>query len=255
MVDTTIHNNRQFVATNYHRVMISAALEKVEDRQHLKLAFCIALYLVLALLWMPGFDLSTATPRAGGGAAEGTRMERKILRPPPLKPVARKAIKRLKARKVPMPDLTPDLPEPSIGVTQVAAPDMIVPDEWETGLPNGVPSSRGKGFGRGGGEGNATIAMVGDPGVTAPIILLRVPPDYPTEAVKVRMQGFVVLDAVLRENGTVEVLEVIQNLGGGKFGFEEAASTAITQWQFEPGRVNGVPADVRMRVKVDFILH
>ncbi len=50
-------------------------------------------------------------------------------------------------------------------------------------------------------------------------------------------------------------VHVLRGLGKGKFGFEESAITALKKWEFQPGKVDGVPSDVRMTLKIDFVLH
>jgi protein TonB len=91
-------------------------------------------------------------------------------------------------------------------------------------------------------------------GVEPPVFTKKVTPDYPDKAVKIRLQGYVILEAILRKDGSVDDIKILRGLGKGKFGFEEAAAQALKAWQFLPGKVNGKPADVRMTLKIDFVL-
>ena len=150
-----------------------------------------------------------------------------------------------KARKVPMPDTTPDEPEPVIALSDIVIPEpeMVPTEEWSFGIPDGVPSPP------------QSIAMVGEAGVSAPVFTKKVPPHYPPAGVQVRLQGYVILKAILRKTGVVENIEVLRGLGRGKFGFEDEAIASLKKWTFLPGEVNGHPADVSMNLRVDFIIN
>ena len=99
-----------------------------------------------------------------------------------------------------------------------------------------------------------TIARVGEPGVTPPRFINRPPPTYPSRALQYKVEGYVILEAVLQGNGKVGEIRVLRDLGKGKLGFEEAAMLAVRNWRFQPGKVNGRRDDVRMTIKVDFKL-
>lgn len=99
-----------------------------------------------------------------------------------------------------------------------------------------------------------SIARVGQTGVTPPVFTKKTRPKYPERAMKIGLQGYVILEAVLRKDGSVTDMKILRGLGKGRFGFEEASMEALEQWQFKPGRVNGRAADVRMTLKIDFVL-
>jgi len=99
-----------------------------------------------------------------------------------------------------------------------------------------------------------TVALAGQVGVEPPTFTKKVHPVYPARALKERLEGYVILEAVLRKDGTIDDIKVLRGLGQGKYGFEEAAKAALQQWQFLPGKVNNQPADVRMTLKIDFTL-
>ena len=103
-------------------------------------------------------------------------------------------------------------------------------------------------------ETKKEIYRVGQAGVEPPVFSKRVQPVFPKEAVKVKLQGYVILEALFKTDGTVQDITVIRGLGKGKFGFEEAATEALKSWEFMPGKANGLSADVWMTVKIDFIL-
>ena len=221
-------------------VMMHIAFSESEAPNYTKVSLCIALYLTLALLWMPGFSINDRVYVAQDKAQQ--HRTRKVLRPPPEQPFERVVTKNKKARKVPMPDRTLDEPEPEVVFSEISAPEMTETSDWEIGVPDGPPMRE-------------TIAVLGDQGVQAPIFTKRVPPNYPHDGVQVRLQGYVILQAILRKTGLVENITVLRGLGKGKFGFEDEAIASLKQWQFLPGKVGGEPADVRMNLRVDFIIN
>ena len=120
-----------------------------------------------------------------------------------------------------------------------------------TGRGRGVGEGRGAGVGEGegGGFGGGVFRIGG--GVTPPTILFKVDPKYSEEARKARYQGTVVLEAIVRKDGTVDILRVVRSLG---FGLDENAVQALKKWKFRPGMRNGLPVDVALNIEVNFNL-
>ena len=98
------------------------------------------------------------------------------------------------------------------------------------------------------------VPRVGHENVEPPKFTHRVAPKYPDRAIKIKLEGYVILEAVMGKDGEIRDVVVLRGLGKGKFGFEENAIEALKQWEFVPGTVNGKPADVRMTLKIDFVL-
>ena len=120
-----------------------------------------------------------------------------------------------------------------------------------TGQGRGVGEGRGPGVGEGEGGGiDGGVFRVGG-GVTPPTILFRVDPIYSEAGRKARYEGTVVLEAVVRKDGTIDILRVIRSLG---FGLDESAVKALKLWKFRPGMRNGVPVDVALNIEVNFSL-
>jgi TonB family protein len=84
-----------------------------------------------------------------------------------------------------------------------------------------------------------------------PMILFKVDPQYSEEARKAQYQGTVVLEAIIRSDGTIEILRVVRSLD---FGLDENAIQALKQWKFRPGMRNGQPVDVALNIEVNFNL-
>jgi protein TonB len=81
-------------------------------------------------------------------------------------------------------------------------------------------------------------------------LILRVQPTYPTLAKEVRVQGQVVLQAMISREGTIENLQVLS----GHPMLVRAALDAVRQWRYRPYVLNGQPVEVETEVKVNFIL-
>ena len=84
-----------------------------------------------------------------------------------------------------------------------------------TGTGTGVGPGEGAGVGpgKGGGIGGGVYRVGG--GVTPPTVLSRIEPVYSEEARKAKYQGVVVLSAIVRKDGSIEILKVIRSLGTG----------------------------------------
>jgi protein TonB len=81
-------------------------------------------------------------------------------------------------------------------------------------------------------------------------LILRVQPDYPTIARQARVQGQVVLRAMISREGTIENLQVLS----GHSMLVRAAVNAVQQWRYRPYVLNGEPIEVETEVKVNFVL-
>jgi TonB family protein len=98
---------------------------------------------------------------------------------------------------------------------------------------------------------SANAFRVGN-GVTPPKVQSRVEPQYTAAARLARiMSGTVVMQVVIKKDGTVDVLRVVQGLGGG---LTNSAVDAIKQWKFSPGQKDGQAVDVALNIEVNFNL-
>ena len=85
--------------------------------------------------------------------------------------------------------------------------------------------------------------------ITTPTLLTQVLPEYSEEAREAEYQGTVILETIVRRDGTVDVVRVARSL---PFGLDEKAIEAVTQWRFRPGMRNGEPVDVKLKIEVNF---
>jgi TonB family protein len=104
----------------------------------------------------------------------------------------------------------------------------------------------------GGGSLPEPTYALGD-GVKAPRDIARPMAPYTEEARKARIEGIVVLQAVIRKNGTVDSFRIIKGLG---YGLDESAiNTIAVKWRFEPATLKGVPVDVQANIKMLFRIY
>lgn len=87
------------------------------------------------------------------------------------------------------------------------------------------------------------------PGVTAPRLLYKIEPEFSSEARSANMQGTVVLQLVINEQGRPTDITVMSPLG---FGLDERAVSAVEKWLFAPGVKNGAPVKILATVEVSF---
>ncbi|MEO8219104.1 MAG: TonB family protein, partial [Acidobacteriota bacterium] len=98
-----------------------------------------------------------------------------------------------------------------------------------------------------GGEGDKPIRVGGD--VLAPRVKKRVEPSYTEIARKGRIQGVVIVEAIIDRNGNVTDVRVLKGL---PMGLSDAAMDAVRQWKFSPGTLQGRPVPVIFNLTVNF---
>jgi protein TonB len=122
-----------------------------------------------------------------------------------------------------------------------------------TGAGVGPGSGGGMGGGRGGGIGSGVGPYVVGNGVKPPVPLVQPLPAYTEEARKARAEGIVLIQAIVRKDGTVDSFKVLRGLG---YGLDESAiNTIATKWRFKPGTFKGMPVDVQANIEVSFRLY
>ena len=87
-------------------------------------------------------------------------------------------------------------------------------------------------------------------GVTAGNLINKVQPVYPPIAKNARIQGAVILQAVISKSGVVENLHAVS----GHPMLIPAAVEAVKQWRYKPYYLNGEPVEVETTIQVNFTL-
>lgn len=118
-----------------------------------------------------------------------------------------------------------------------------------TGVGLGEGDGSGIGDGSGGGEGGGVYGP--GSGVLPPRLLREVKPDYTEDARRRGIEGEVILQIVVRRDGSVGDVRVLRGLGAG---LDQQAANAVRRWTFAPGTRRGTPVDVVVEVDVEFRL-
>jgi len=222
-------------------------------------------------------------PGPGGGGGGGGKLE-----PAPPPPAKRKGVEKLHSpvppRRPPPPVDPPPVVKPveppPVKVEPVVAPVVPVaadpqdragvpwiakepppqePVSHGPGAGGGTGNGQGKGIGEGDGAGigpGSGGGTGGGPyrpgtGITAPAIIREVKPDYTEEGRRRHLEGDVVLEIVVKSDGSVGSVKLVQGLGAG---LDQRAMEAVRQWRFSPAKRYGVPVDVIVEVAMEFKL-
>ncbi len=120
-----------------------------------------------------------------------------------------------------------------------------------SGQGTGNGEGRGSGIGDGSGGGTGGGPFRPGSGIEPPRLLREVKADYTDEGRRRNVTGDVVLEIVVRRDGSVGDVRVLQGLGSG---LDQRAVGAVRQWRFDPARRQGVAVDVIVEVAVEFSL-
>jgi TonB family protein len=98
---------------------------------------------------------------------------------------------------------------------------------------------------------NRNVYHAGVDGVSSPSVVYKVAPEYTLEAKAAKIQGGVVLQAVVTAQGRAEDIQVVRSLDAG---LDANAVASIGQWLFKPGMKDGQPVDVGVTIEINFKL-
>jgi|SRR5215471_5199499 len=119
------------------------------------------------------------------------------------------------------------------------------------GPGDGPGTGPGLGPGRDGGTGDGVYRVGND--VTSPVVIQQVRPNYTSDAMRARIQGPVLLECIVRPDGTCTDIKLLQSLDSA-FGLDVEAIKAARQWRFQPGTRRGLPVSVSVKIELDFRL-
>ncbi len=227
-----------------HSLISDYLAEYNEDKKYFEIALLIALIFHLALVWikMPDFGSKQIV--------EEKKTERKVTRivlpPPPEQKLEQLQIQK-KVKKIPIPDPTPDEPEPVVPIetnVQQDTPETLDSEYMVGDLPDEPPVPTGP-------VSEATIGLE-KPKYNLKQLMSNVV--YPELGKKAGLQGTIIVQAVLRKDGTVGDVKVVAgNLRNYPF-FRQAAINAVKKLKFTPGKLRGHPVDVIMTLTIRFRL-
>ena len=173
--------------------------------------------------------------------------------PPPPPPKAAPAAKTPPAPVVKAPETQPvavpeEIPKQSSGSGAEGGVEGGIEGGEAGGVPGGV---------LGGVPAPTPVAEVDEPPirvggtVVAPERVVYVPPTYTDIARKARLQGMVIIEAIISKQGDVTDARILRGL---PMGLSEAAIEAIRKWKYKPATLHGRPVAVYLTVTVQFTL-
>jgi protein TonB len=123
--------------------------------------------------------------------------------------------------------------------------------------PSGASSSSGAASSSGASSGSSDPAGIADatarvhlsPGA-ADLLTRPVQPNYPLLAKEMKVQGAVVLEALIGRDGNIQDLHVLS----GPTILSTAAREAVKQWRFRPYLQSGLPVETEARITVNFTI-
>jgi len=208
--------------------------EESQDKRTLRAAAVLALVVHAGLF-------AVTFPDFIQDVAEARSAQVFVIRPVRFKPPldTRQAPPPERSRRVPIPDPTPDDPEPLL--FHVPETPSLELSSNLAGIDSLVPPPPPAE------EGPIEFSSQ----MVRPVRISGAEPHYTEIARRARLEGVVILRAIISREGLVRDLSVVKPLG---LGLEDAAVAAVENWRFEPATLNGEPIDVIYRVTVRFNL-
>lgn len=190
-------------------------------------------------------------------------------KPPPPPPRRKSEIKKFeKSVKKPVEHVSPVFP--------IEPPDEIKPEppkDQEENLPDNLEGATvpGNGSGEpgeteGGVPGGVSGGVAGQPPIDSPDssqgpIVIKgdtnhpkrtkyVHPTYPPIAIMARVEGTVIVEAIIGKDGKIKSARVVRSMPL----FDEAALEAVKKWEYTPMVLNGEVREVQLTVTINFKL-
>jgi protein TonB len=211
----------------------------------------------------------------GGGGGGGNQMKE----PPRVAELPGKEKITVPVQKPPAPVPTPpkkeepelvaqlNIPAQTLGAAVDTLPGAIEAAPGPPTISQGTGTGGGAGTGRGSGIGSGTGSGLGDGfgggtgggayrpgnGVTLPQLVYEQKPMYTSDAMRAKVQGSVLIEAVVAADGSVRDVRVVRSLDP-TFGLDEEAIKAARQWRFKPGTRLGQPVPVLITIELTFNL-
>lgn len=216
--------------------------EHQEDRRRLRTMLLIAAgaHLVLFFIHLPalspGFEVEAAEPVYVYPVQPLPKLKRE--EPKPVDTEPRPELPTIPVPEYLVPEIVrvPELPPLDLTAELPVTADFEIPSPPPVIAPTVAPA-----FG--------PIQVTGE--VVPPAALFAPRPQYTEPARRVRLEGTVILQAVIDRQGAVTDLEVLKPM---PLGLTEAALAAAKQWRFRPATLRQQPVSVYWRLSVTFKL-
>jgi protein TonB len=184
-----------------------------------------------ALVALPGASSQPATPLPKGGPRRVRLFNHGVLIAPGHIPPHVNIIK-----EPPLPPEAPLSQGPSVGNSDIDLLN-VAPNSAETVRRPAAPPS-------------APQRVPVTSTIEAAKLISRIQPIYPPLAIQARIQGRVVLHAIISKEGGVSELQVLS----GHPLLVNAALEAVRQWRYSPTLLSGQAAEVETTITVSFVL-
>jgi periplasmic protein TonB len=126
---------------------------------------------------------------------------------------------------------------------------MIGTGPLGNGTGTGIGSGNGAGLGPGsGGNYGGGLRKIGG-GVSSPVVISKVEPEFSEEARKAKFMGVVLVNLIVDAKGMPQNVHVLRGVG---MGLDDKALAAVRQYRFKPAIEGGKPVPVELNVEVDF---
>ncbi len=210
------------------------AVEERADRLRMRLAATLAVlvHAVFFSVTIPALELRAPLPDPVREPVRLTDIEWVRPEPPPTPVVPEPEV-----RRVPVPDPTPEEPEP-IRSWPIDEPPVVATPGLGA-LPTEIPAPP---------EPWTEILRFGGD-MTKPVRISGVQPSYTQAALRVGLEGTVILEATIDREGRVIDIRVVKDL---PLGLTERAVEAVRTWQFEPSTLGGQPVAVYYHLSIHF---
>ena len=87
-------------------------------------------------------------------------------------------------------------------------------------------------------------------GVSQGLVIKKVAPSYPTNALRMRIEGPVELLATISKKGDIASIKILS----GDPSLARAAAEAVKQWKYKPYLLDGSPVEIQTQITVNFKL-
>jgi len=214
--------------------------------------------------YIPPVVVPIAKPAGGGGGGGANEVieaskghppkEAKLLISPPQ--ISRIARAKLEIEPTELVKLPESNSLPNLGIAQ--SPQIVLASQgsgggsgFGRGQGGGMGSGHGGGAGPGSGGYGGGLMSVGG-GVTAPVVLHSVEPEFSDDARRANFQGSVSIKLIVDSQGNPQDVRLASHLG---MGLDEKAVEAVRQYRFRPAMFQGHAVSVQIVIDVDFHLH
>ncbi len=150
-------------------------------------------------------------------------------------------------------DATVSVPGRSMGWRRRCPRDPAAVAGPARGLEPALARAPGPAWGPAGAAASAAAPIGPAAGSRTRIVRVEVKPTYTADAMRAKIQGTVILECVVLEDGTVGQVAITKSLDP-VFGLDQEAIKAAKQWKFIPGKRQGQPVPVLVSIELTFTL-